>query len=246
MANQKMIDANEEIHAIPGFNGYFITKSAKVYSRKNGKLRRIAFKTKNGYERAVLFGKPYIRNVFGVHMLMLMTFVSPRPKKMQGCHRDGNPLNNKLSNLRWDTPKGNSADNVSNGTDLRGIKNPSVKLNELQVRIVRRNTDLPCYFLAEVFDVSSRSIGNIRRGKTWKYLKSDDIKLNKVSRLIRIAGKCSLNFVQYRIIRACQNVLPSFLSRAFGISIQLCIGIQKRRFTYSRYNWDKETINDNL
>lgn len=48
-----------------------------------------------------------------VHALVLEAFVGPRPQAhMQGCHGDGNKLNNHVSNLRWDTPLGNAADNI--------------------------------------------------------------------------------------------------------------------------------------
>src|SRR5688500_4928598 len=37
-----------------------------------------------------------------IHRLVLMAFVGPCPAGMEGCHNDGNPLNNALDNLRWD------------------------------------------------------------------------------------------------------------------------------------------------
>lgn len=53
-----------------------------------------------------------------VHQLVLETFVGPRPAGLYGCHNDGNPANNRVSNLRWDTPKSNSADMRTHGTVL--------------------------------------------------------------------------------------------------------------------------------
>lgn len=53
-----------------------------------------------------------------VHALVLEAFVGPRPAPgMHGCHNDGNPLNNHVANLRWDTPKGNVADKRIHGTN---------------------------------------------------------------------------------------------------------------------------------
>lgn len=54
------------------------------------------------------------RQVF-VHVLVLENFVGPRPKGYLGCHYDDDPTNNKLSNLRWDSPRQNSLDAVRNG-----------------------------------------------------------------------------------------------------------------------------------
>jgi hypothetical protein len=54
------------------------------------------------------------RQVF-VHILVLESFVCPKPKGMLGCHQDDDPRNNCLTNLRWDTPAANSRDAVRNG-----------------------------------------------------------------------------------------------------------------------------------
>lgn len=47
---------------------------------------------------------------------MLTAFVGPRPDGMVTCHNDGNPANNNLSNLRWDTQSNNQLDAVKHGT----------------------------------------------------------------------------------------------------------------------------------
>lgn len=51
-----------------------------------------------------------------LHTLVLEAFVGPRPAKMEGCHNDGNPLNNTPSNLRWGTRSDNVQDALSHGT----------------------------------------------------------------------------------------------------------------------------------
>lgn len=45
-----------------------------------------------------------------VHTLVLEAFVGPRPEGQQACHNDGNNTNNRVENLRWDTPRENVAD----------------------------------------------------------------------------------------------------------------------------------------
>lgn len=51
-----------------------------------------------------------------VHRLVLFAFVGPCPDGMEGCHNDGNPRDNSLSNLRWDTRSANHLDKVKHGT----------------------------------------------------------------------------------------------------------------------------------
>lgn len=51
-----------------------------------------------------------------VHVAMMAAFVGPRPFGMLVCHGDGNAANNVLPNLRYDTSRENTLDNVRNGT----------------------------------------------------------------------------------------------------------------------------------
>jgi hypothetical protein len=50
-----------------------------------------------------------------VHRLVLETFVGLRPPNMECCHGNGNPADNRLENLRWDTRSGNMFDTVRHG-----------------------------------------------------------------------------------------------------------------------------------
>jgi len=105
-----------------------------------------------------------------ISYLVLLTFVGERPKDCQVCHNDGNPSKDNLSNLRWDTPKNNIADRNIHGTMLYGESNCNSKLNDLQVRIVKR---YPVYrgshtHLSEYFNVSRPQISNIIHGRQWQ------------------------------------------------------------------------------
>ena len=51
-----------------------------------------------------------------MHTLVLEAFVGPRPAGMECCHADGDPANNMLTNLRWDTHSANLRDAVTHGT----------------------------------------------------------------------------------------------------------------------------------
>ena len=77
-----------------------------------------------------------------VHRLVLETFVGPCPENMEGCHNDGNPRNNRLSNLRWDTHEANRADMLLHGTTTkppvhRGEAHPQATLSDEQVAEIR-------------------------------------------------------------------------------------------------------------
>lgn len=57
-----------------------------------------------------------------VHRLVLEAFVGPCPDGMEGCHNDGDPGNNDLSNLRWDTRSNNNFDAIKHGTHVQARK----------------------------------------------------------------------------------------------------------------------------
>lgn len=63
----------------------------------------------------VRLSKDGVGKTFRVHRLVLEAFDRPRPEGLIACHWDDNPENNRLENLRWDTPSGNNLDQVRNG-----------------------------------------------------------------------------------------------------------------------------------
>lgn len=86
------------------------------------------------------------RTVF-VHRLVLEAFVGPRPPGTVCCHADGDPTNNRLDNLRWDTQRANIHDAMAHGTFVnapgftasqRGEGNLQAKLTEADVLDIRK------------------------------------------------------------------------------------------------------------
>jgi hypothetical protein len=110
-----------------------------------------------------------------VHRLVLTAFVGPCPIGMEGCHRDGDKANNRLSNLRWGTPKSNSEDRVRHGTQVRGERSHFSVLTEDDVEEMRawylaggvRQIDL-----AERYGVKPETVYLVLSGKTWAHLPS--------------------------------------------------------------------------
>jgi hypothetical protein len=56
------------------------------------------------------------------HQLVIEAFVGPCPDGMEVCHNDGDPLNNHLGNLRYDTQSENARDVVRHGRHKNAIK----------------------------------------------------------------------------------------------------------------------------
>lgn len=56
------------------------------------------------------------RHTRRVHRLVLEAFAGIAPDGTECCHNNGDPTDNRLENLRWDTPGANRLDSVGHGT----------------------------------------------------------------------------------------------------------------------------------
>lgn len=136
---------------IPGFPGYFADTEGNIYSEMVRGIRgrqatraRMMLKSaphRLGRRSVVLCrgGKHLNRYV---HRLVLETFVGPRPLGMECCHYNGDPSDNRLENLRWDTKSANAKDAVRHGTfGLRGVRCPKDRVRRGEENNLHKLTD---------------------------------------------------------------------------------------------------------
>lgn len=91
---------------IPGWEGlYACDTKGNIYSYRSNKFLSPS-KLKRGYLH-VTFTRDGKRYDYRVHRLIAMTFLDNPENKEQVNHRDGNKLNNYLSNLEWCTAEEN-------------------------------------------------------------------------------------------------------------------------------------------
>lgn len=83
-------------------------------SRHRGRVLRSVREEGQAYSRVTLQGRGHKIKAH-VHVLVLTAFQGPRPGSAVGCHRNDVKLDNRLSNLRWDTQSANGHDQVRNG-----------------------------------------------------------------------------------------------------------------------------------
>ena len=107
-----------------------------------------------------------------VHRLVLEAFIGPCPKGMVAVHKDGDCHNNRLSNLRWGTPKENGEDAVRHGRSSRGVKNPNAKLTEEKVRTIRilSGQGKTQKEIASILGVDSSNVCRVLTGYIWGWL----------------------------------------------------------------------------
>jgi len=121
---------------IKGFPGYKVGDNGTVWSNKHGRWKELK-RARQGRYLVVCLRHNGLQRTMGVHRIVLEAFVGPCPAGLQGCHNNGDAHDNRLENLRWDTPKNNTADQVKHGTMVRGSRQGQAKLIESTVKEIR-------------------------------------------------------------------------------------------------------------
>lgn len=163
--------------SVPGFPYYCITRHGTVYScRTRGGLFRPWTPMAPGVNRGGLLQVRFYRNLRAYHRpiapLVASIFIGRKPRGMECCHTDGNPSNNNVTNLRWDTHKNNMADRTRHGRDPIGVRNAEAILNDAEVFEIRRRLKRGEMQkdLAPEYGVAKQTIQVIAAGETWRHL----------------------------------------------------------------------------
>lgn len=99
---------------VVGYEGlYKVSSFGNILSSYSNKLLKPK-KERNGYVRVALVKNKKVK-YFSVHRLVLTAFVQNTENKNTINHKDGNKLNNHLSNLEWATSKENITHAWNNG-----------------------------------------------------------------------------------------------------------------------------------
>lgn len=176
-----VLNNKEDLKPIPGFAGYEIDNTGKVWSSISGKF----LKAKPNF-----YGYPCVRlkikekgpsKLCHAHHLVWETFVGPRNKKLVINHKDGNKANSNLNNLEEVTKKEDVnhawkmgfCENIrkvaSNQESLKQAWAKCWKLNQEKADKIRElhNQGTKNKQLAEMFNISERQIRDIVKGKYW-------------------------------------------------------------------------------
>ena len=173
--------SNERWLPVAGYRGiYEVSDWGRVRSLERqvktcgGALRRVPARVlrlapdRFGHMRVGLHREGRQQQLY-VHRLVLEAFVGTCPDGMEACHGDGDPANNRLEFLRWDTPAANQADRLRHGTHIRGERHKLSKLTEAEVLAIRVDSR-PHRKVATDYGVSHAAVSLIKRRKNWGWL----------------------------------------------------------------------------
>ena len=146
---------------IPGYEGsYAATEDGRVWSFLSGRFLRPAA-TKSGHLSVALTharGKARSRLV---HHLVLEVYEGPRRPGQECRHKNGDPKDNRLGNLEWDSRSNNSRDKKWHAGQ-RGYKLNPTQVKEVKALIA---SGVPQRAIAAKFGLSRGSIHWIKSGK---------------------------------------------------------------------------------
>lgn len=169
---------------IDGYNNkYFISKIGMVYKcdredyylRLGVKTKRIKYggllkeHFRRGYPSVTLFnGRKHKHET--IHRLVASHFNEKQTGKDFINHENGIKTDSYYKNLSWCTPKENHDHAIRTGLDkgIVGENNSNSKLNELQVRIIRRLIgNLYQREIAEIFNIKQTIVSKIKLRQLW-------------------------------------------------------------------------------
>lgn len=103
-----------------------------------------------------------------VHKLVMEAFVGARPENYDICHNDGNPKNNKLENLRYDTRRNNNIDVFKHGRTMGTSKLSLEEVKEIKKLLAKGHMAQAA--IAQQFDVSATTLSKIASGKSHSWV----------------------------------------------------------------------------
>lgn len=173
--DETKFDGGVEYRPVDGFDQYRVGSDGSIWSQQSGRWKKLTtHPDKHGYYRIKLCldRKTHWRKV---HQLVMRAFVGPCPDGMEIAHEDGVKANCALSNLRYDTHKGNHADRLRHGTSNAGERNGMSTMTEDRVRELRKRarSGEPKQELMREFSLSRRGYERILSGQRWGHVKDE-------------------------------------------------------------------------
>ena len=164
-------------------------RSRTVSRQMRGRLLRPVKTKSGGYLRVSLSAGSTGAQTKKVHQLVCEAFIGPCPHDQMPLHNDGDPTNNRLSNLRYGTGRENVADAIAHGTFVLGEDRSQAKITAADAGAIKAL--LPTVSMARlgrVFGISTSAVAQIRDGVTWKLARVADAE-NAQRELDRRAGR---------------------------------------------------------
>ena len=157
---------------MPAYGSFRIDPEAGVIYGKRGKP--VGSRDSCGYVQVTVCGVGTEKTLRSAHRWIWEYANGPIPEGLQVNHKNGIKTDNRIANLELVT----QAENIRHAFQIglksnKGMRHPSRKLTDEQVREIRRQADdgRPHPDIAAVFGISRRNVRDLARRKAWAHLK---------------------------------------------------------------------------
>lgn len=218
-----------------GYPHYAVTREGQVYSLHTNK-----FLSKNkmlGCYMGVTICEEMVRVEELVHRLVAKAYI-PNPNNLPCVnHKDGDKLNNSVSNLEWCSYLENTQHAMDTGLRRTSVINEYRSLsNEVASKICdmleqgSRNKDI-----CELLNVDCETVSGIKSGRYYKDI-SEDFDFRKVSSSNRIS--------EQKVIKICELLIEGFTINKIRLEVQVNFSVvksikERKTYTYisKSYEW---------
>jgi hypothetical protein len=156
---------------IVDFPNYEINIKGVVRNKTSGKFINIRL-AKIGYYTCNLWKENKYKTKY-IHRLIAEYFIDDKFIHLQVNHKDGNKLNNDISNLEWVTNKENISHSILNGLTPLNEYRASTKLSNVEIKQIRESKDSQ-RILAKKFNCSQGYISEIKNNRKRKYIDNNN------------------------------------------------------------------------
>ena len=237
---------------IKNFPNYSIDKKGKVMNIITKKEKKPSI-YKVGYYYLTLYNKGKIRTV-ALHRLLAETFIPNIENKRTVNHKDGNKLNNSLSNLEWAT----DAENIQHAYDT-GLQPYKRKIEESKYEDILLNRFFKGEYLTHIANTIDNSLATLsmnlkeiatKLGILDEYneeLNRQKLERNKESG-VKKRKSCILQMLDKdtnEVLKTFNNVTEAkdYLKvKSCGPISNACSGRQKRAYGFKWKKFTSETI----
>jgi protein gp37 len=154
-------DPNEVWLAVPGYEPYEASSHGRV--RRDGEVLREQINPLYGRPSVTIWISNEPTTIY-VHKLVLLAHRGQPAEGEEAGHRNGNPADNRLANLRWITRAQNQAEKVRHGSSGGPAKLTRDQASEIRLK---RRAGAKQQALADEYGVSRSLISMIESGAVW-------------------------------------------------------------------------------
>ena len=230
MGNQQERDTPVQWKVIPFAEKYMVSERGDIYSTLRNKIlkttmvrkyHRVSFITNEGKDKAYL-----------VHRVVALCFIENPDNKPEVNHIDGNPDNNRVSNLEWVTRQENQKHAFDNelNTNSGEANGRCVMPSETAIEIYKALLNgMSCNEASQVFGYNKATIRNIKIKKNWnQYLRDlPDIPIKKNKNKPLTKDQVTL----IKSLRATQGKTCKQISEMLGFGLGQVEGVFRTRGT---------------